>query len=104
MSDGREKRDLVLAPGTYAYMQDVTTGAVKTFVGPCVINQTAQEVPVVYVADEGRFARCGALEEAVTTRLEMARADRAAAKARAVEWSTRRVEVSGRAMSSCWLS
>jgi major vault protein len=46
-------------------MQDVTTGAVKTFVGPCVINQTAQEVPVVYASKDGTFYRCGALEEAV---------------------------------------
>lgn len=65
MADTREKRDLVLAPGTYAYMQDVTTGAVKTFVGPCVINQTAQEVPVVYSPRDGTFHRCNALEEAV---------------------------------------
>jgi major vault protein len=65
MGDSREKRDLVLAPGTFAYMQDVTTGLVKTFVGPCVINQTAQEVPVVYDARLGVFRRCEGLEEAV---------------------------------------
>lgn len=65
MTENREKRDLVLAPGTFAYMQDVTKGAVKTFVGPCVINQTAQEVPVVYTAENGTFRPCGTLEEAV---------------------------------------
>ena len=60
----QEKRDLVLAPGTYAYMQDETTGAIKTFVGPCVINQTAQEVPVQYIAKDGLFKRCSRLKEA----------------------------------------
>lgn len=63
----QEKRDLVLAPGTYAYMQDETTGVIKTFVGPCVINQTAQEVPVRYVTSEGAFRRCNRLEEATCT-------------------------------------
>ena len=31
MAEIREKRDLVLPPGTYAYMQDVTKGVVKTY-------------------------------------------------------------------------
>jgi len=40
-----QKRDLVLPPGAYAYMQDVTKGVVKTYTGPTVINPTAQERP-----------------------------------------------------------
>lgn len=60
-----EKRDLVLPPGAFAYMQDVTTGMVKTFVGPCVINQTAQELPVIYDPRDKRFRICSSLEEAV---------------------------------------
>jgi hypothetical protein len=51
----REKRDLVLPPGTYAYMQDVTKGVIKTYTGPTVINPTAQEVPVVYNPKNGTF-------------------------------------------------
>lgn len=73
MSDGREERDLVLAPATDVYMQDVTTGMVKIFVGPCVINQTAQEVPVVYHAESGAFRRCSGLGELGVGPLEMAR-------------------------------
>jgi major vault protein len=65
MSETREKRDLVLAPGTYAYMQDVTKGQIIVFTGPTVINQTAQEVPVIYEPQDGTFCRCGTLEEAV---------------------------------------
>jgi major vault protein len=65
MSEAREKRDLVLAPGTYAYMQDVTKGQIIVFTGPTVINQTAQEVPVIYEPQDGTFCRCGTLEEAV---------------------------------------
>lgn len=59
-SDG--KRDLVLAPGEYAYLQDETRGMVKTYVGPTVINQTAQDRPVFF--DNSSFNRC-TLEQAV---------------------------------------
>ena len=62
---GDSKRDLVLPPAEYAYMQDQTRGLIKTHVGPTVINQTAQELPVRYDAENQRFLRC-ALEEAVT--------------------------------------
>lgn len=60
-----QKRDLVLPPGSYAYMQDVTKGVIKTYTGPTVINPTAQEVPVVYNAKAGTFSRANTLEEAV---------------------------------------
>lgn len=58
------KRDLVLAPGEYAYLQDETRGQIKTFVGPTVINQTAQDRPVIYDANERGFKR-STLEQAV---------------------------------------
>ena len=38
MDERTTKRDLVLAPSEYAYMQDVTKGIVKTYTGPTVIN------------------------------------------------------------------
>lgn len=63
MSD--ENREIVLSPGEYAYMQDLTKGVVKTYVGPCVINQTGQEKPVVYKAKNGSFQKVTRLEEAV---------------------------------------
>jgi major vault protein len=64
MDERATKRDLVLAPGEYAYMQDVTKGVIKTYTGPTVINPTAQERPVVYDADAGRFVGCS-LDDAV---------------------------------------
>jgi major vault protein len=64
MDERNNKRDLVLAPGEYAYMQDVTKGVVKTYTGPTVINPTAQERPIVFDADASRFVPC-ALEDAV---------------------------------------
>lgn len=64
MDDRVSKRDLVLAPSEYAYMQDVTKGVVKTYTGPTVINPTAQERPVVFNPTSKRFEPCG-LEEAV---------------------------------------
>ncbi|HUB07404.1 MAG TPA: hypothetical protein VMB50_10395 [Myxococcales bacterium] len=61
----REKHDLVLPPGTYAYMQDVTKGVIKTYTGPTVINPTAQEVPIVYDPKRGAFSKDVTLEEAI---------------------------------------
>jgi major vault protein len=59
------KRDLVLPPGSYAYMQDVTKGVVKTYSGPTVINPTAQERPVIYDPASNTFRGIGALEDAM---------------------------------------
>jgi major vault protein len=64
MDERNSKRDLVLAPSEYAYMQDVTKGVVKTYTGPTVINPTAQERPVVFNPDTKRFEPC-TLEQAV---------------------------------------
>jgi major vault protein len=64
MDERNNKRDLVLAPGEYAYMQDVTKGVVKTYTGPTVINPTAQERPIIYDEEAARFVPCS-LDEAV---------------------------------------
>jgi major vault protein len=64
MDDRNSKRDLVLAPSEYAYMQDVTKGIVKTYTGPTVINPTAQERPVIFNATRKLFEPCS-LEQAV---------------------------------------
>ena len=64
MDDRNPKRDLVLAPSEYAYMQDVTKGIIKTYTGPTVINPTAQERPVVFDPEKKLFEPC-ALEAAV---------------------------------------
>ena len=71
MSDGRdrEKREIALAPGSYAYMQDTTKGIVRTFMGPTVINQTGTETPVTWNPAIGKFDRCAALEDAVKLNL-----------------------------------
>jgi major vault protein len=64
MDERNSKRDLVLAPSEYAYMQDVTKGIVKTYTGPTVINPTAQERPVVFNPQNKLFEPCP-LEQAV---------------------------------------
>jgi len=64
MDERNSKRDLVLAPSEYAYMQDVTKGIVKTYTGPTVINPTAQERPVVFNPATKLFEPCN-LEQAV---------------------------------------
>ena len=60
-----QKRDLVLPPGSYAYMQDVTKGVVKTYSGPTVINPTAQERPVIYDDKSITFRTASSLEDAM---------------------------------------
>jgi major vault protein len=64
MDERNQKRDLVLAPSEYAYMQDVTKGIIKTYTGPTVINPTAQERPVNFNPENKRFEPC-TLEQAV---------------------------------------
>jgi len=58
MDERNSKRDLVLAPGEYAYMQDVTKGVVKTYTGPTVINPTSQERPNIFDAETHRSMPC----------------------------------------------
>lgn len=65
MDELNQKRDLVLPPGSYIFMQDTSKGTIKTYVGPTVVNPTAQEVAVKY--EKGQFLRVGRLEDAVRT-------------------------------------
>jgi major vault protein len=64
MSEQNPKRELILAPGEYAYMQDTTKGVIKTLTGPTVINQTAQERPIAYHEGSKTFVPCS-LEQAM---------------------------------------
>lgn len=59
-----EKRDLVLAPGEYAFLQDETRGHIKVHVGPTVSTSSAQDRPVTYDPIKKTFNRCD-LEQAV---------------------------------------
>jgi hypothetical protein len=61
----RRTSETVLPPGSYAYMQDVTKGVVKTYSGPTVINPTAQERPVIYDPPSNTFRGIAALEDAM---------------------------------------
>lgn len=58
-------KDLVLAPGEFAYMQDTNKGTVKVLVGPTVFSPTGQDQPVIYEMRGKRpFQKVG-LEEGV---------------------------------------
>lgn len=54
----RENRDLVLPPGTYAYLQDRGSGAVRTVVGPSSVPISAQDLPVRFNQASGSFEQC----------------------------------------------
>jgi len=75
---GGANRDLVLAPGEYAYLQGETSGRVGVGVGPCTINQTGQDRPVGF---DGRSFETCPLDESVRM-CPIAKGDRAPRKAR----------------------
>lgn len=58
------KRELVLPPGTFAYVLDGTKGQVKMYVGPTSITQAGQDRPVRYNEKTHRFDDCS-LEESM---------------------------------------
>lgn len=45
---GNQNQDLVLPPGTFAYMLENTKGQIRTLVGPLVFSPTAQDQPVLF--------------------------------------------------------
>lgn len=57
MADER-KRELPLPPGTFAYVLDSTKGVVKLFTGPTVINQTGQDLSVLFNSKTFKFDVC----------------------------------------------
>lgn len=62
--DNKRSNELVLPPHSYAYMQDITKGIVKTYTGPTVITPTAQEVPIVFTKETG-FRRVESIDRAM---------------------------------------
>lgn len=53
-----EITEIALAPGVFAHLQDTTKGAVRTYVGSTLINQTGQEKPVCYSHEDRVFEEC----------------------------------------------
>lgn len=64
MANAESQRDLVLAPGTYAFIQDRTQGALKICTGPTTVTPSQSDVPVKFDPKSNRFVQCS-LEEAV---------------------------------------
>lgn len=62
---GRD-RDLVLAPGEYAYVKDTTKGHVNTYVGPFKVSMSNTDQPVVWDTTKRRFVDVGT-DKAVQT-------------------------------------
>lgn len=57
--DGNRKREQVLPPGTYAFIQDGTKGSIKTHAGPVTLTLTAQDKPVKYDTRSHGFEEVG---------------------------------------------
>ncbi|TSC82387.1 MAG: major vault protein [Parcubacteria group bacterium Gr01-1014_20] len=57
-------RDLVLAPGEFAFVLDTTKGLVNVIVGPNKTSMSDTDQPVQWDPKERRFSRCGSEEAA----------------------------------------
>src|SRR5580765_62057 len=64
-NEGRD-RDLVLAPGEYAYILDTTKGLVNTIVGPNKVSMSNTDQPVIWDKEKRKFGRVDA-EKAICT-------------------------------------
>lgn len=63
-----EKREVTIPLGNYLFIQDGTSGRIKTHVGPIVVNLTGNDTPVIYKkgdAGAGQFIACDSLEQAM---------------------------------------
>ncbi len=60
-------RDLVLAPGEYAFVLDTTKGLINTVVGPNKVSMSTTDQPVIWDKDKLRFVRCETMEKAIQT-------------------------------------
>lgn len=58
MADMRQDRDLVLAPGEFAYVLDTTKGLVNVNVGPYKTSMAGTDQPVVFDREKLQFVRC----------------------------------------------
>lgn len=58
MPEPGENRDLVLAPGSYAYVQADTSGVVKVHHGPTVVTLSGQDRSVRFDPTSRQFIRC----------------------------------------------
>lgn len=61
-----ENRDLVLPPGSYAFVQAENNGAIKTHVGPTVVTLSGQDRPVRYDPTRRTFSRVHQDEAVIT--------------------------------------
>jgi major vault protein len=68
-TDVSKNRNEVTVPlGSYLYIQDGTSGRVKTHVGPTVVTMTGNDSPVIYQKEEcgpGRFVACDDLQSSI---------------------------------------
>lgn len=59
-----QNREILLPPGTYAYLQKEGSGVISVHVGPCAVNATGQDRPVRYDAQGRKYHNCS-LDSAV---------------------------------------
>ncbi len=64
-TDGRDQRDLVLAPGEYAHIMDKTKGQIVTYVGPNRASLSTTDEPIKFDQKAKRFTRTDNTEQAI---------------------------------------
>lgn len=61
-----DKKDICLTPETFVFLQnEAKNGMISVFVGPCLVNQTGQDKPVIYDPATRRYRQVSTLEAAV---------------------------------------
>jgi major vault protein len=53
-----ENKDIVLPPGTYVYLQEKSSGVIRTVVGPASVSITGQDIPVRFNEKTRLFEQC----------------------------------------------
>ena len=63
MANEVRSREFTLPPGTFVYVQDGTSGRIKTHVGPTTVTLTNNDAPIVY--ENNTFKRLDSLDQAL---------------------------------------
>jgi major vault protein len=65
MKDATRQNEVTLFPGQYVYVQDKSSGVIKTHVGPAQVSIQGQDRAVIYNPEEETFSAVEVLAEAI---------------------------------------
>lgn len=72
-ADDKRETELILSPGTFAFLSDETKGKINTLSGPIKISLSNTDKPVVWDAQRKRFIPATSLQQAIQTNCTVAK-------------------------------